>query len=249
MTLPGGLCSVTLRRLSVPEVLDVVTRAGLGYVEWGGDIHVPPGDVATAVRARATGLDLGVRIASYGSYYRPGRHDAGAFTDVLATAVALGAPRVRIWAGDVGTAAATAEQRAAVVRVTRSAAVQAADVGVQLAFEYHDGTLTDSAEATVRLLEDIDHSGVRTYWQPPVAAADTDAVRGLEAVLPWLAAVHVFSWWPTEQRLPLDGRVSLWRDVFRRVRGMDTLLEFVSDDDPANVVRDAGTLHRLLGEA
>jgi 3-dehydroshikimate dehydratase len=249
MTLPGGLCSVTLRRSSVSEVLDVVVRAGLGHVEWGGDIHVPPGDLDTAVRARATGLDLGVRVASYGSYFRPGAHDAGAFADVLATAVALGAPRVRIWAGDVGSAAATAEQRAAVVRVTRAAAVQAADAGVQLAFEYHDGTLTDSAEATVRLLEDIGHSAVRTYWQPPVGLSDTDAVRGLDTVAPWLAAVHVFSWWPGEQRLPLDARAALWADVFRRVRRVDTLLEFVADDDPANVVRDAATLHRLLGEA
>jgi 3-dehydroshikimate dehydratase len=249
MTLPGGLCSVTLRRLSVPEVLDVMVQAGLGYVEWGGDIHVRPGDVATAARARAAGLDLGVRVASYGSYWRPGRDDEDGFADVLACAVALGAPRIRIWAGEVGSAAATAERRVAVIRTTRQAAARAADVGVELGFEYHDGTLTDTAEATVGLLQDIDRDNVRTYWQPPVGQSDTDAVRALDLVAPWLAAVHVYSWWPGEQRLALDARTELWQRVFRTARGVDAMLEFVTDDDPAHVVRDAATLRRLLDEA
>jgi sugar phosphate isomerase/epimerase len=250
--LSTGMCSVTLRHLPVRRVVEVIASAGLACVEWGGDVHVPPGDVRTAKETRAVGLDGGVRVASYGSYFRPGRDGADAFAAVLATAVELGAPRIRIWAGDVGSAAASTEQRHAVVAVTRAVAERASDVGIQLAFEYHGGTLTDTADSTVRLLDDVAHEGVRTYWQPPVDAADTDALASLERVLPWVAAVHVFSWWPGVQRLPLPAREPLWRAVFgalgRTGRRYDALLEFVQGDDPAHVAADGEALVRLAGD-
>jgi len=247
----AGMCSVTLRHLPAPRVLDVAAAAGLACVEWGGDGHVPPGSAHVAARLRAAGLDMGIRVASYGSYFRAGPHDVDSFAPVLAAAAALGAPRVRVWAGDVDSAAATSEQRRAVAAVTRAAAERAADAGIQLAFEYHGGTLTDTAESTLRLLSDVDHPGVGTYWQPPVGTPDADALRGLEQVLPWVRAVHVFSWWPRDERLPLRARERLWRavfDVLRRTgRGYDALLEFVPDDDPAHVATDATVLAGLIG--
>ena len=38
-----SVASVTFRRKSVCEVAELARRAGLDAVEWGGDIHVPPG--------------------------------------------------------------------------------------------------------------------------------------------------------------------------------------------------------------
>jgi hydroxypyruvate isomerase len=248
----AGMCSVTLRHLPVRQVLQAVASAGLGCVEWGGDIHVPAGDTRGAAETRAASLDMGIRIASYGSYFRAGPDGVDRFVPVLATAVALGAPRVRIWAGDVGSSAATAEHCKAVAEVARAAASLAADAGVHLAFEYHGGTLTDTAESTLRLISDVDHHGVGTYWQPPLDASDPDAIRDLESVLPWVAAVHVFSWWPGDQRLPLDARNPLWRAVFgvlrRTGRPYDALLEFVPNDDAGQVATDAATLARLVDE-
>src|SRR5205085_6357740 len=139
--LSNGLCSVTLRTRSVAEVLAVMTAAGLSCVEWGGDRHVPAGDVEAAAAALRLGLDAGVRVASYGSYFRAGPHGPDEFIPVLRSAVALHAPRIRIWAGDTGSAVATAEQRRAVAAVSRTAAAMAADEGVRVSFEYHGGTL------------------------------------------------------------------------------------------------------------
>jgi 3-dehydroshikimate dehydratase len=245
-----GMCSVTLRQLPVPAVLEVLTAAGLACIEWGADVHVPPGDLRGAARTRELGLDAGVRVSSYGSYFRCGTED---FTPVLATAVALGAPRIRIWAGDTGSADTGPERRREVAAVARAAARQAADAGVQLAFEYHGGTLTDTAESTLRLLEDVDHPSVGTYWQPPVGRGDTEALEDLGHVLDRVAAVHVFSWWPLDQRHPLRAREPFWRDVFAVLactgRPYDALLEFVPDDDPAQVANDAATLARLIGAA
>lgn len=248
--LHSGMCSVTLRREPALTVLDVAARAGLRRVEWGGDVHVPPGDTRAAALVRAASQDRGVEVASYGSYFRAGADPDEDFTAVLAAAVALGAPRIRIWAGTLGSAQASAEQRRAVVRATRAAAKRAADAGVTLAFEYHSDTLTDTADSALRLLADVDHPAVRTYWQPPLDLPDAAAVDDLRQMLPWADAVHVFSWWPRYERLPLTARDRLWRDVFGLLRGtgrdFDALLEFVVDDDPARVATEAASLAQLI---
>ena len=43
--------------------------------------------------------EAGLAIAAYGSYYRVEHDDPAPFEPVLATAVELGAPTVRVWAG------------------------------------------------------------------------------------------------------------------------------------------------------
>lgn len=244
-----GMCSVTLRRLSADEVLDVAAAAGLACVEWGADQHVPPGDLRAAAEIRRRGRDLGIDVASYGSYFRAGADDPADFDEVLAAALALGAPRVRIWAGTTGSADATAAQRRAVVAGARAAAARAADVGVQVAFEFHDGTLTDTTRAALDLLDEVGAAG--TYWQPPLGVPDDRALAGLSVVLDRVSAVHVFSWWPRYERLALPAREALWRGAFDllRTRGRDTdaLLEFVPGDDPAAVAGEAAALRRLAG--
>ncbi|WJK39651.1 TIM barrel protein [Solwaraspora sp. WMMA2056] len=248
----SGMCSVTLRQESALAVLDVAARAGLHRIEWGADVHVPPGEVRAAADVRDAGRDRGVTVASYGSYHRVGADPAEDFPAVLASAVALGAPRVRIWAGDLGSAQASADQRRAVVTATQAAARRAADVGVTLAFEYHSGTLTDTAASTLRLLTEVDHPAVRTYWQPPLDLPDAAAVADLRQVLPWVDAVHVFSWWPRYERLPLTARDRLWSEVFAVLRAagrdFDALLEFVVDDDPDRVATETASLAQLIAD-
>src|SRR3954447_6657285 len=63
-----GVCSVTLRACSIDEVVEVAAGAGLECIEWGADVHVPPGDLDAARRAREATLAAGLRVASYGSY-------------------------------------------------------------------------------------------------------------------------------------------------------------------------------------
>lgn len=244
-----GLCSVTLRHLDVAGVLAAAAEAGLECVEWGADIHVPAGDEAAAARVRAATQEAGLAVASYGSYYRAGSTDPGAFDGVLRSAVLLGAPRIRIWAGATGTDEMSPEGRTAVIEDTRRAASLAADAGVQLAYEFHRNTLTDGADRTLRLLDEVDHPGVRTYWQPPLDLADRDALRGLDTVIDRVAAVHAFSWWPGTTRHPLSTRADLWGAVLARLRArrqpLDVLLEFVPENDEKVLAREARTLGSL----
>jgi hypothetical protein len=65
--------------------------------------------------------------------------------------------------------------------------------------------------------------------------------------MPWLSTVHVFSWWPSNNRLPLAARESLWRPVLDRLaaepREINALLEFVADDSTEQFTQDAADLH------
>ena len=241
-----GLCSVTYRQMAPRDVVACAADAGLAVVEWGGDRHVPPGDVGTAAEVRALTVEAGLSTSSYGSYFRAGVTDFGEWPAVVRTAVALGAPRVRVWAGVVGSAGAGGEQRDAVVRALREAGRIAADHGVVVATEFHAGTLADSAAATIGLLDEVARPDVRTYWQPPEGMPDAEAVAGLRELGDRVCALHVFSWWPGNHRLRLPARSALWHEVFDVVRSqgrvLDSLLEFVPQDRPDLLREEAAAL-------
>jgi 3-dehydroshikimate dehydratase len=239
---------VSLRHLGVEQVVAVSAGAGLAAVEWGADVHVPPGDDRVADAARSACASAGIAVASYGSYHRAGDDAPEDFDAVLATAVRLGAPRIRIWAGAMASREASARQRAAVADAARRAVERAGESGIQVALEYHGGTLTDDPASTLALLESVD--SLRTYWQPPQDLPDDAALAELRQVLPRLAALHVFSWWPGDERRPLEARAGLWRRAFgligSRAEDIDALLEFVPGDDAATVAREARTMEELL---
>ena len=65
-----GLVSVTFRQLPADEVPEMAAKAGLAAIEWGGDVHVPLGNLVAAQRVKALSEVHGLEIAAYGSYLR-----------------------------------------------------------------------------------------------------------------------------------------------------------------------------------
>ncbi|MDQ0707418.1 3-dehydroshikimate dehydratase [Arthrobacter woluwensis] len=244
-----GLCSVTFRHLDVPGVLAAASGAGLAGIEWGSDVHCP--DPAAALEVRRLTEAAALRVLSLGSYHRAESHDDD-FRPVLDTALALGTPRIRVWAGTLGTEASSPAHRARVIRGLRDAADAAAEAGVVLALEYHRNTLTDTLESTQALLEEVDRDNVGVYWQPNVDQPAEEALRHLEALLPRLSGVHCFSWWPFDARLPLEAREDLWLGAAEVLRGadrpVDVMFEFVPEDSPEALTRDADWLRRAIGQ-
>ncbi|MCG3147283.1 MAG: hypothetical protein PCFJNLEI_00722 [Verrucomicrobiae bacterium] len=232
-----GLVSVSFRKLSPAEIIALVKQAGLAGIEWGGDIHVPHGDVARAKEVRQQTQDAGLRALAYGSYYRVSGDKP--FEPVLDCAVALGVPVIRVWAGSVGSAQATPAQRAAVIADSNRIADCAAQAGIRVAYEFHNGTLTDTDESAQQLLREVPHPNLLTLWQPRPERAVADNLASLRGVLPRLAHVHVYHW--TTERRPLAEGIENWRQYFQLLQ-CAALLEFVVNDDPQNFLRDAATL-------
>ena len=232
-----GLCSVTFRQLTAEQIITAAAAAGLESIEWGADIHVPAGDPARAEIVAQRTADAGLAVASYGSYWRADED----ISPVLDSAASLGADRMRIWAGRIGSAEASEAERSAITEAIADACASARERGITLALEYHSGTIADTPAAVRSLLDDV--PALRTYWQPTVGASDDAALREYELLRDAVAAVHVFSWWPTTERLRLAERASLWAALFQTAtEPRDALLEFLPHDDPALLAGEAATL-------
>lgn len=245
-----GLVSVTFRALGVAEVARLAASAGLGCIEWGGDIHVPHGDLVAAETAGRITCEQGLTVSAYGSYLRLGAESGPSPSSVVDTALALGAPIIRVWAGEKGSLESSREDRERVVRAALEVADLAQRAGLTIAYEYHGNTLTDTAASAERLLSETEHPAIRTFWQPPWRWSSVECVQSLRGILPRLANVHVYHWRTPQDRRPLAEGAEVWvsyLDVIRTAgANPDMLLEFVPGDDPSALSREASTLQALL---
>ncbi|MFZ4519949.1 MAG: sugar phosphate isomerase/epimerase family protein, partial [Microthrixaceae bacterium] len=260
-----GLCTVTLRSLDPPEVVRLAADAGVEVLEWGGDVHVPPGEVVAAERVRRLTEDAGLAVLSYGSYLFLDDATAGApaarIDGVLDTAVALGSPWVRVWGGLGVEPDADGADWDAVVAAGRRVAAAATSRHLLLVLEFHGGTPTASAAGAVRLLEAIGSPACLTAWQPPYwDPTDPDRERAdLGALAPRLAHLHVYDWEPDGSRHPLERGRDRWVDRVRVALGAGVavpagaprgaFLEFLPGDDPAVLAREAAVLRGVLAAA
>ena len=203
-------------------------------------------------------IDEGRRLdrSGDGSYYKVGVSEAAGLRvgDVLATAVALCAPTVRVWAGDRASKEASVKFRSIVVRDSRRIADLAKAVGLSVSFEYHSNTLTDSGDSTAALLEEIDRGTVRTYWQPAVGLSICDRLAGLNHILDYLSNIHVFHWVRRAGRVcrrPLSEGDGAWARYLQAIRRTGAnhfaMMEYVQGDEPVRFLADAEALKSWLG--
>jgi sugar phosphate isomerase/epimerase len=246
-----GLLSVTFRQLVVEDIIPLVVQAGLDGIEWGGDIHVPHGEVKRAEVVGRLTRDAGLQVVSYGSYYRVGVDAAeqSPFQTVLETALALGAPSIRVWAGNRGSADADAAWWSRVTDDFLVIAEAAKQAGITIGVEYHGGTLTDTSASAVRLFHELHQAHpqihVASLWQPSVNVSAEDRLSRLRDISPWLSHLHVFHW-HDGIRLPLSLGESEWMPYLGWCAQLPgeryAMLEFVRDNSPEQFLADAATL-------
>jgi len=190
-----------------------------------------------------------LETACYGSYYRVG-HDGEngrpRFDDVLSTAAALDAPCIRVWAGVRGSDEADEAYFEQVCTDANRIADLAQARGVRIAFEFHGGTIHDTAPAAQRFLQALPHPNIFSLWQPLHSLDHEQRRESLKVILPRLAHVHAFHWLPGEpiDRRPLAEGVEAWREWFSIIHAgghrPDALLEFVRGDAPEALPARAG---------
>lgn len=248
----GGLVSVTFRQLNVDKIIELVKKTDLSAIEWGGDIHVPHGDIQCAYDTRSKTNDAGLLISSYGSYYRVGHHEPLPYEKILDTALALGAPIIRVWAGKRNSEDADPAYWQQVVSDSQYIANLSASAGLKVAFEYHPNTLTNTLKSTLKLLDDIENTAVSSYWQTTTEASFDENIYALKSLRPWLSNIHL-----STGRKPLNDPETpsssfAWKTYLKEVastkRDHYALIEFVKDDSPGQFLEDAATLNTWLHE-
>lgn len=243
-----SLTSVTFRKKTVEEIVDLVAQAGIDAIEWGGDVHVPPTDPAAAQKALALCQEKGIAISAYGSYYRCTEEED--FAAVVDTALALKTNVIRVWAGKLGSAVCPADVREQLNKVLAKAVAMAAEKGCIVATEYHPNTLTDDLDSALQLLEDV--PGLYTYWQPATSIAREPGYDSyaLEKLGKKVINVHVFHRNDKNQKVPLSDAFDKWVD---HIRDLDKFcavgygaIEFVMNDCSEQFLEDAETFKKIL---
>ncbi|MEM6884841.1 MAG: TIM barrel protein [Verrucomicrobiota bacterium] len=249
----SGLVSITFRKLSPPEIVDLCQQAELQVIEWGGDMHVPHGDLAAAKTVACMTADAGLSVSAYGSYYRAGvsEHDGLSFELVLETAQALGAPCIRVWSGNLGSEKADGAYRKWVVEELQRIAALAASADIRVTLECHRNTLTDTYISARSLLDEVGHANCLITWQPHQGQDVIQSMEGLRSVLPELFGLHVFHWGlSAAERYPLEHGIEDWMSYLEiasdREQPVLAQLEFVRNDDPRQLLQDAKQLRNWI---
>lgn len=248
--LETGLVSVSFRNLTVSEIVHLVSQAGLQGIEWGADVHVPPGDLQIARHVGKLTRDAGLSVFAYGSYYRPGEHSIESFEPVLASAKALGAPVIRVWAGAKWSWRADEVYVQKVIADTRTICDMAAREGIAISYEYHGWTLTDNRFSATQVHQEIGRENIALYWQPNFCLTEEENLLALRMILPRMRDVHVFYWGCPEVRRPLEAGEDLWRAFIEIIRADERphrlMLEFIMDNSREQFLKDAQTLKKLV---
>ena len=249
----SGLVSVTFRQLLPGQIVNLVRQAELEGIEWGGDIHVPHGDIGKAKEVSDITKSEGLKIFAYGSYYVAGESEKEGlpFKKVLETAISLDAPIIRVWAGKRGSALADENYRNNVISDTRRIAEAAESAGIIISFEFHKNSLTDTSESASRLVRETAHENIRLYWQPILYADVNENLKAIDNILPWLTNIHVFNWCKKKEEFgPLADACDAWRCYLQRIKSSGkkhaAMLEFVSGNSEESFIKDAQIFRELL---
>lgn len=244
-----SLTSVTFRKKTIEEIVDLVVQSGIDAIEWGGDIHVPPTNPAAAQKAAQLCLERGITVSAYGSYFRCDENED--FSPVLETALALDTKIIRIWAGRLGSKICPPETRAKLNKKLSEAVAMASEKGIMVATEYHSNTLTDELDSALQMLADV--PGLYTYWQPAPAIPreagyDTYTLKKLGKKV---INVHVFHQ-NLKQKAALSDGYDKWLGYFRDLKMYCAAnygaIEFVLGETSQQFLEDAKTLKKILSE-
>ncbi|MBQ9264000.1 MAG: TIM barrel protein [Clostridia bacterium] len=248
--IPGAV-SATFKAmpLTADEIIALLVDCRLKAVEWSENAHVLPDDPVGAAQLRQKTEAAGLRIAGYGSYFRLGENElpGQAFGKSLASAKALGAPLIRVWAGTHASAQVDDEHFCCLAQEAALIAEMAAREQIKVAFEWHKNTLTDTNESAQRLLRVANHPNLYCLWQPTVALTPKERTRGIAMMRHKLLNFHVYSW-PDGKRGPLNA--AEWQYYLDAAADLGSvhcaLLEFVRDNTIEQFRADAKTLLNLL---
>ena len=242
-----GVVSVSFRPLSPEEILQGMVKAGLKYIEWGSDVHAPCTDDARLDELVELMKKYDITCASYGSYFRLCVHSVEAFPDYIKAAKKLGSNFIRVWAGKGKLEEMTPEWRQAIIEDARKIAKMAEEAGVIVCTECHRGTMTQTKEYALELMEGVNSPNFRTYWQPNPDYSDEENIAYIRMLKPYIEHLHVF-YWPNNQRISLENGIENWKLYMKEFAGEEKtlLLEFMYDGLITTLPAEAGFLRQII---
>lgn len=247
-----GLVSISFRGKCVSEIVRLCNEAGLSYIEWGGDVHCPAGDIDRARELSLLTKNADLIPYCYGSYFRLGVNSSSEFEAVAKSASALGAKTVRLWAYNKKYADCTGEELSMIKSEAEAVSTIAKEYGLCINFEYHRNCITETIDGAIWLFSLIDNEFLRIHWQPNPEITVEDNLREL-SLLPRIDIVHVFAWTyenGDNVRHPLYNHHISWGEyiALAKKKNPDCIfeLEFFKDDSDLQCLEDARVLIDMI---
>ncbi len=242
-----GLVSVSFRKHTVREILEAMKAAGLSLVEWGSDVHAPCDDMEKLCEIAALQKEYGIKCASYGTYFRLGKTPIEELECYIKAAKILGTKTLRLWCGGKSGADMTAEEKNEMLSVCRQAAAIAQRQGVILCLECHRMTLTENPDVAVWLMESVNSSCFRMYWQPFQWQNPEENCMNAAKIARFAERIHVFHW-KGDQKLPLKDAIAEWQAYLKKFSTPRTLLlEFMPKGSIEELEAETIALKTIVG--
>ena len=211
-----GFTSTTLRQIKdLEKIVKIAMDVGAECIEWGGDIHVT--DIESAQKAKKLCDNAGIRICSYGSYYRAGSCDSAEWKKICKIADAMNAKSVRVWLGKADSEKTDDKTYATLVEDIKSMCAVAKEYGLYVCPECHGNTYNNNTDAFLKIRKDVGCENFTTYFQSLYRRQKYDLDR-IERTLPYIGCVHVSYFEQFREQFPK-----------RNPHYMDSLLKKLSD--------------------
>jgi len=183
-----GLCSVTFRKKSVGQIVEIAKNAGIGYIEWGGDIHVKTLEDAKTVKTLCD--KEGIKISSYGSYFNSVEYNEEKWISTCEIAKEMGAESVRIWLGKKGSLYTSGDEYILILQNTKKMCDIASEYGLLVCPECHRNTFNDNTSAFLRFNKELKRDNFKTYFQSRYFRMEYDLYR-IDRTYAYIKDIHV----------------------------------------------------------
>lgn len=240
-----GFTSVSLRPCSIEEVVAAAVKANAEIIEWGSDVHVRTHEEAE--KAKKLCDKNGIKINSYGTYYRIGSFGEE-WKNLCENASIMGAKYMRTWLGTKGSDETGEEEYQLLLEDARRTADIAKEYGITVCNECHPNTYNDTTESALRFLEDAGRDNIKTYYQSWYRTEESDKEK-LFRTFGKVQDVHLsfseldkFQQGYTEDKQFIE-KILGWLKELDFRNGL--IIEFVRNDDAEELIKDIERLKYL----
>ena len=238
-----GLCSVTFRKKSVEQVIEIAKKAGVDSIEWGADVHVKT--LEDARKAKFLCDEAGIEISSYGSYVNSAYFDESKWEETCKIAKEMNASSVRIWLGRKNSEETSEQEYRLLLENTVRMCYIADGYGLFVCPECHDHTFNNNTDAFLKIRKDIDSDNFKTYFQSRYFRMEYDLDR-IDRTYPYIRYVHV-SYRDLKREQYFRKKNPDYLDILlKKFRNMNfggtVMIEFVRYDSEKQLLSDAEKL-------
>ncbi len=245
-----GVASVTFRNKTVSEVVEIAKKAGVDYIEWGGDVHVKT--LEDAIEAKRICDENGIKICSYGSYYRVGSCDEKKWEEICLVASRMGASSVRVWLGNKNSEDTSPDEYALLFEDLKNMCSVAGKYNLLVCPECHDNTFNNNTDAFLKIRSELNADNFKTYFQSRYFRFGYDVDR-IERTFDYIENVHVsYRDLVKEQRFRKKDKHYLDKLLHNFVKmnfGGVVLIEFTKGSKEKCFIKDVGKIKNIQNGA